>query len=257
MNDTAAQLLNATDGGGEAAATACPTLQYPATLFLTPATSWLSPSTYTAASDQAHVVLGVLLLVMVGSWAAYVLDACSVRRAALCSGACQTSMGVYLFTWLAILMRADDPPALWRYVLSDLLQLQHLAIAALLCAGGVVELLQSGEWLLPMSSSKLLVALPHATTLRLSTTEGSGGGDRDSAMVFTRASLCEARLMARKGNMWHQLWCACLMLVGLVFMLHPQHSYSASTRHVVLGASLALGSPWLTRAKGVAWSGRK
>lgn len=94
------------------------------------------------------------------------------------------------------------------------LQLQHLAIASLLCTGGLLELLQSCLLLSPMAAG--------------SSSSSSGSG-------------------------WFLAGSACLMLTGLVFMLHPQHTYAATIKHLLLGVCLVLGAPLYTRAKSTAW----
>jgi hypothetical protein len=39
----------------------------------------------------------------------------------------------------------------------------------------------------------------------------------------------------------------------LIFMLHPQHTYAATVKHLLLGGSLIIGAPLCIRAKTVAW----
>ena len=50
-------------------------------------------SSYHSASDAAHTILGVLLLGMVLSWAAFVMEAIRLRAASRLSGICQLAMG--------------------------------------------------------------------------------------------------------------------------------------------------------------------
>lgn len=205
----------------------CPPVHFLAELF-TPTQNGTMAS-YHQASDQAHIVLGILLLCMVFAWAGFVLDFYRVRAASRWSGVFQTLMGVYLFTWVFYLMLPGKTEALWEYATKDLLQLQHIAIASLLCAGGLIELLQS-SWLLPPMSTT------HAVLNSL-----------------TPVSPVRSLAASRSGSCWHVLWSTNLMLTGLVFMLHPQHTYNATIKHLLLGTSLILGAPLFIRAKMLAW----
>jgi hypothetical protein len=208
-----------------------------------------SMSTYHTASDQAHTILGLLLLCMVISWSLYVMEMARLPTVSRMSGSFQLAMGVYLFSWLFFFMHPQDLRALWAYSVSDLLQLQHFAIAFLLCAGGVIELLQSFCLLPPMASM-------HRSML-----VGGDGLPTNGDVMLPSSSISHPTihpiLVAAAhddlGSHWLELWATTLVMVGLVFMLHPQHSYSATIKHLVLGGVLVLGSPLMVRGKRRAW----
>ena len=109
-----------------------------------------SPGEYDARSTEAHLVLGVGVLLMVVVWTSHVLQSMSstecclrsltFRRALVASGAVQCGMGLYLLVWLCTLTLP--------YAARDLLQLQHAAIACLQLAAGLADALV-GARLLP------------------------------------------------------------------------------------------------------------
>ena len=105
------------------------------------------PNSFSAKNQQAHVFLGSCLCALVVVWSMFAMDWLAVRRAYRLSACIQLLMGGYLLVWLFVLMYPYDVVALFAYSTSDLLQLQHLSIAALLLAAGWVELCQSAGWL--------------------------------------------------------------------------------------------------------------
>jgi hypothetical protein len=141
-----------------------------------------------------------------------------------------------LFSWVFFFMDPSHPVDLFLYSIRDLLQLQHIAIAALLFSGGLIEVLQSCYMLPPMSQ----VPSPSANAALNSNS-------------LSPAAVSAALTASRTGSYWHVLWSSNLILTGLIFMLHPQHTYSATVKHLLLGTSLVLGSPLLVRGKLLAW----
>jgi hypothetical protein len=214
LSDGGASSLSGTDGGGDG-------------------------SSYHTSSDEAHIILGVLLLCMVFAWAGLVMDFIRIRTAARISGTCQMMMGVYLMSWCFFFMfpttEMEKLRQLWEYSTRDMLQLQHIAIALLLCAGGLIELLQSLSLLEPMS-------------LPVSTSAANGSAPAGSQLILNGV-----RISSAAGSHWHMLWCINLILTGIVFQMHSQHSFRAGTQHLLLGLSLVLGGPLHTRAKMISW----
>jgi len=102
-------------------------------------------ATYAPKSDQAHIVLGSMIFAMVFVWCLYVFGyTTKVTKVLFLSGLIQVSMGVYLFTWVFVLLHPSDLSALYQYSSRDLLQLQHMSISSVLIAAGFVEICYRG-----------------------------------------------------------------------------------------------------------------
>jgi small neutral amino acid transporter SnatA (MarC family) len=72
----------------------CPAVHFLVPMFTMPALDGNSTtSAYHHASDAAHIILGVLLLLMVAAWASFVMELLRIRAASRLSGICQTLMG--------------------------------------------------------------------------------------------------------------------------------------------------------------------
>ena len=138
-------LLNATNLTTAGASPACTPEHFTVPLFDSPDPS--APNSFSAKNQQAHVFLGGCLCALLVVWSLFAMDWLAVRRAYRLSACIQLLMGGYLLAWLFVLMYTYDVVALFAYSTSDLLQLQHLSIAALLLAAGAVELCQSASWL--------------------------------------------------------------------------------------------------------------
>ena len=102
-----------------------------------------SSNSFTSKNQDAHLFLGGCLVLLVTTWSLFAMEFLSVRRTLRVSGGIQVVMGVYLTLWLYVLMYPYDLLGLWAYSTSDLLQLQHLSIALLLLASGLLELAQA------------------------------------------------------------------------------------------------------------------
>lgn len=222
----------------------CPAVHFPVPLFGGQlGSNHTLTSSYAAASNDAHIVLGLLLFAMVIAWAAFVLEFIRVNKASQVSGGCQLGMGVYLLSWLFFFMHPSFPlDELFYYTTHDLLQLQHLAIALLLVAGGLIELMQAQELLPPMAVQM--------AALRANAEANSNGTTPSSPSPSSSSAAASA---SRSGSYWHLVWSTNLTLTGLVFMLHPQHTYAATVKHLLLGAALVIGAPLFIRAKSMAW----
>ena len=158
-------------------------------------------NTYGARSDEAHIVLGVILLLLVATWTMYICEYIRIRTAYITSSILQIVMGTYLLLWVFIFMAPSNLPALYAYSTKDLLQIQHTTIALCLLACGVCELLQAYGQLVTVY--------------------------------------------------WNILWTFCMAMVGLIFVLHPQHSYMANTLHLALGTTLILAGILFGRGKDI------
>lgn len=164
------------------------------------------------------------------------------------SGSSTLTAGVYLLLRVVWICEA----ACVSFVVRDLVQQQHVAIAALLVSCGALETAHAAA----IHTDRLFI-------LRRSVS----GGTADP----TRAE----RLLKPLRNGWvHELWCGNLMLVGMMFIAHPQlepvnsqaichlllllgfiHSdigleFQKNARlHVLIGASLILGAHLITADK--------
>jgi len=158
-------------------------------------------STYAQKSDEAHIVLGSMIFLMVTGWCFFIFGYVSkISRVFIFTGIVQISMGVYLFSWVFIFLYPADLLALYRYSSNDLLQLQHMSISSLLIASGFLE-------------------------------------------------ICHCGLNMLSNRHWHTIWCLNVCCAGLVFIAHPQHSPSATAKHMMLGSCLVTGSILLLNAK--------
>lgn len=73
------------------------------------------PASYAAQSTFAHRVIGGLLILMVGFWAAAVLSGKMgewTHRLYIATGVCQMVMGSFLILWLFVLLHPEDLSAL-------------------------------------------------------------------------------------------------------------------------------------------------
>jgi hypothetical protein len=83
-------------------------------------------SSYAGKSQTAHIILGSLILCMVASWCAFILDYVKrVKQIYVVCGVIQMIMGLYLTLWLYVLLHPSDLAALYRFSSQDLVQLQH------------------------------------------------------------------------------------------------------------------------------------
>jgi len=109
-----------------------------------------APGEYATRSNEAHAVLGGLIFLMILVWSCYIFEL--IRRpthATLLSGWLQIAMGLYLYSWVFVLMQPGEVASgrLWAYSTRDLLQLQHIAISGLLVAAGLTDVLFALRWL--------------------------------------------------------------------------------------------------------------
>lgn len=103
---------------------------------------WLLQSEWAAGVLLAHRVFGAMVLVLMITWCALMLEFSSLARAYLISGGCTTCCGMWLIAWVGRLMKPVAPfRDLLEFSLHDLAQLQHAAIGTLLTAAGASELL--------------------------------------------------------------------------------------------------------------------
>ena len=110
----------------------CTSTTFPVPLFL--------PGEYPRKSQQAHSVLGILLLLMVLTWLAHITQfqtpVKQLDRAYKCSGILQMLLGIYLLTWCFVLLKPSNLTDLYSYSTTDLLQLQHISIScSAICCG--------------------------------------------------------------------------------------------------------------------------
>ena len=115
--------------------TSCKTTMFPVPLF--------NPGEYPQKSQQAHSVLGVLLLLMVVVWLLHITQVRTpvkhLGTAYRYSGALQIMLGVYLLSWCFIFLKPSQLDELWLYTTRDLLQLQHISISCSAICCGLAE----------------------------------------------------------------------------------------------------------------------
>ena len=98
------------------------------------------PGEYPRKSQQAHAVLGILLLLMVIVWCTHVTQFSTplkkLHTAYKSSGVLQILMGVYLLSWCFVFLKPTHLSELYRYSTKDLLQIQHITISCCaICCG--------------------------------------------------------------------------------------------------------------------------
>ena len=168
-------------------------------------------SEWVAASAVAHQVIGFSIGGVICVWTLLILERIRRPSAFALSGGFTAFAGVFLAAWVVVLIKPEAQPQLWQFAQSDLVQIQHLAIASQLVLAGISELL-------------------HARALAL-------------------APACKAPTPLLAGKWLHHLWFAHTAAVGLIFLLHPQRSWVAQTHHLGLGVSLILGAHMLSVEK--------
>ena len=141
---------------------------------------------------------------------------------------------------------------LFYYSTSDFLQWQHISISGLMVASGLVEVnFGAGAFEYVVCSYPLTISIYHSHCYSpLSRTHISSCSLSLSLPISPSLSLllhthhCYNRstyLQSRTSH-WHALYCVNMMLVGLLFLLHPQQSKEGTALHIYLGLSLVLGS---------------
>lgn len=170
------------------------------------------PGQYARRSESAHKIVGLLLVVGVFGWMAYVFDLASLDRAFLASGLSLASAGLYLGLWVLIFAApghvADGRS--WSFASRDLVQQQHLAISSLCMGGGILEVLWA---------------------------------------MFPPGGPPSRRWLSFRAPGWHLLWMVDVCLVGSLFLTHPQHSPGGSVVHSFLGVSLIIAGVMLGASK--------
>mmetsp|Transcript_11371 Transcript_11371/g.27981 ORF Transcript_11371/g.27981 Transcript_11371/m.27981 type:complete len:415 (-) Transcript_11371:102-1346(-) len=168
------------------------------------------PGVYSSRSQNAHRVIGSVLLLGVFSWAAFVMQRISLGKAYLMSGCSLALAGAYLGLWVLFFCAPDhiSDGQIYAYASRDLVQQQHLAISSLAITAGVLEILW---W---------------------------GGGN-----------IGRGRLSFRHDG-WHVLWCMNASMIGVMFLVHPQHDAIRGTViHTFLGLSMAWAACFLMVSK--------
>lgn len=184
----------------------------------TPDPALFAPGQYTSVSNQAHVVMALACLcctvsfglhsVAIGgleSWVPRVL-----RRgegASVISGTSLATAGVYLYLRV---MFACDGCVSSGYVARDIVQQQHLAIAAALQAAGAMDVL-------------------HGLALRSKRRCSDSGSEQGRIEVFLAGWV-------------HDCWFASITAIGLIFIAHPQANTRNAALHVTIGVALVIGA---------------
>ena len=189
-----------------------------------------TPGPAAAASAQTHGAIALALLVSAVShvvfvagtqgWPSLGLRRC-VERVPLAfalSGAAAVTAG--LFVALRVLWLCEGCEG---FAGRDLRGQLSLSIAALLVACGTLESL-------------------HAVAIHTDRAVVAGRG-------ATPRSRCAAAVRPLRSGWTHLVWCADLVLIGMMFVAHPQLTGSGSRRHVLAGAVLVLGAHLLAADK--------
>ena len=98
------------------------------------------PGEYPRKSQQAHSVLGVIILLMVFVWLAHVTQYRTpfkiLSTAYKWSGVLQMLLGIYLLCWCFFFLKPTKLNELAIYSTTDLLQIQHISIScSAICCG--------------------------------------------------------------------------------------------------------------------------
>lgn len=94
----------------------CSDIYFPVPIFNNPTPG--EPALYADQSTFAHRVIGSLLIIMVGIWAAAVLSGKMTEwthRLYIATGLCQIVMGSFLISWLFVFLHPADLEALREY----------------------------------------------------------------------------------------------------------------------------------------------
>ena len=106
---------------------------------------WLDQSDWSSGVLLAHRVFGALTFGLLVTWCVLFLELCTLRRAYLCAGLATCACGLWLALWVLLLLKwSASLEAHVAFMMDDLAQLQHLAIATLLLAAGATEVMFSG-----------------------------------------------------------------------------------------------------------------
>lgn len=148
-NNTTLQSSNLTPPGHED----CSIQHFPTLLFASQHEHWFGDQ-----HERAHFLLGISLGLIVLIWSSFAMDKLSISRSLFATSAVQLLMGLYLFVWCFYLLQPNDVINLIQYSLSDLRQLQHVAISLLLIASGAIEVLQAVRFLISRQWTMLWTA---------------------------------------------------------------------------------------------------
>lgn len=211
------------------------------------------PGEYEQHSNQAHTIMMGTLMLSTFAWGVFFVGAaqCEPRTARMLpkaaapalSGASSFGAGLYLAARVVWICEQCFSRG---FVNTDLVQQQHLAIAALLLSMGSLDLL-------------------HAAALWLEEEDDAGACDGDDNWGAVGAASAHAQqaclpdlLRGFRGGWVHEIWFVDLSLIGAIFVTHPQgigprHELN-SWLHVVIGVALPLGAHLLAldRRAGVA-----
>ena len=164
----------------------------------------------------AHRVFAICIVAVMSAWMLLLLEVTSVPAAYALAGASTAGCGAWLVFWVFVWV---DPSAglaqLREFAFRDLVQLQHLAIGALLGIAGLAEL----------AFAAAVVAKTRATALR-----------RPLSL------LCS-------GNWLHSVWFCAMSATGVIFVTHPQQAAVEIGQHVAIGLGVLFGAYTLSLEK--------
>jgi hypothetical protein len=113
----------------------CVSTRFPVPMF--------APGEYPRKSQQAHSVLGMILLLMVLVWLMHITQCRTPLRsldtAYKWSGSLQILLGAYLLCWCFVFLKPDHLDELFSYSTRDLLQIQHITISCCSICCGLIE----------------------------------------------------------------------------------------------------------------------
>eukprot|EP00461_Guttulinopsis_vulgaris_P000926 UN00926 len=195
-------------------------------------TQW---SVYPQKSQNAHVVIGVLTVLTMYTWGCNVAGFLQLSKAFMITGITQIAQGLYLYSWLFYLLYPENTLLLHQYVLNDVMELQHMAIA--LC------LLIAGGWDLFTG-----IFLHYQLPFFMDSYNRKVVKDKNGKTIQPNNLLFYQRYIPLLVTIAH-------VLNGSNFISHPQHSEDNTMGHVLLGLSMMCGGItfYWVRTRHVCW----
>jgi hypothetical protein len=201
------------------------------------AVSMFAEGQYASRSNQAHTVLGVGLFALVAIWTAFILGATFGARD--CGSTPPTA---------ASRMASASPSCKSTFHSLRLARANAWSAATLIFMGVYLIL-----W------TQLLVAPDVDAALRGDAVAYSIHDVlqvQHIAIAFLLLACGGIDAAVARGAVhtthWHSLWGLNMNIIGLLFLVHPQHSWLATTQHIWLGTMLSIGAQLFATSKRLA-----
>jgi hypothetical protein len=188
---------------------------------------------YEMHSNEAHGVMAVAVLCCVAAYGIFFLgaqgwDELSIPRCVRCIPASYALSGSSLFSsglYLAVRVLLVCQRCLAQgYVFRDVIQRQHLAVAALLISGGGLEILHAGALVSDSRQQRRLTELYAAAEQGTTSPRGLVGGDN--------VGCCPGLFLRRFLSGWiHELWFGATAMPNAPCKFRARH-HDRSTAHL-------------------------